>query len=386
MRKRLLFVVNVGWFFVSHRLPIGIAAKKAGYDVHVFAALDPRLDKDTLKTLNAAGLSLHEAPFSRSGYHPFELLRDLRALWRLLRELKPEVVHLVTLKPVLLGGVVARLAGVRRVVIAIPGRGSVFSSKGLRAAARRGLGLLGYRIAYRRGVNKIIIQNAEDRDYFVSKGTFASEDTRLIRGSGVDVRAFHVADEPTSSPVVVVLASRMLREKGIADFVDAANILRSRGVNARFRLVGEPDAGNPHSHTAEELRAWSRGGAVDWIGFKADMAAVFAQSHIVCLPTYYGEGVPKVLIEASASAKPIVTTDTPGCRDIVRHGYNGLLVAPRRPDLLANALTELIDDKEKRLAMGRNGRALVEQEFRIEIVVQQTLDVYEELLASDESS
>ncbi|HWX29154.1 MAG TPA: glycosyltransferase family 4 protein [Steroidobacteraceae bacterium] len=384
MRKRLLFVVNAGWFFISHRLPIAIAAREAGYDVHVFAALDPTLDQNTAKTLDAVGFSLHEAAFSRSGSHPRELLRDLRALWRLLRDLKPEVVHLVTLKPILLGGVAAKLAGVRRVVLAVPGRGSVFSSRGLRAAVRRGLSLLAYRIAYRRGANKVIIQNADDRDYFVSRGIFAQEDTRLIRGSGVELAAFHVADEPASFPVVV-LASRMLREKGIKDFVDAANILRLRGVNARFKLVGEPDTGNPHTHTAEELRAWAHGGAVDWVGFRADMAVVFAQSHIVCLPTYYGEGVPKVLIEAAAAGKPIVTTDTPGCRDIVRHGYNGLLVTPRRPDLLANALAELIDDKEKRLAMGRKGRELVEQEFKIEIVVQQTLDVYKELLAVDES-
>jgi glycosyltransferase involved in cell wall biosynthesis len=172
----------------------------------------------------------------------------------------------------------------------------------------------------------------------------------------------------------------MLREKGIADFVAAAVLLKGQGSNARFVLVGDPDPGNPQSHTREELEAWAASGAVEWWGFRANMNTVFAECHVVCLPTYYGEGVPKVLIEAAASARPIVTTDMPGCRDIVIHGANGLLIPARQPAALAGALASLITNPGLRVQMGRRGRALVESGFTTDIVARETLAIYEMLL------
>lgn len=375
---RLLMVVNVGWFFVSHRLPIAIAAKKAGYEVHIATALDPQLDQRTPQLLASHGLVLHELRLTRSGMHPFELIRAFRDLVRLYDRLRPTVVHLVALKPVLLGGMAARLRRLSRVVLAVPGRGSVFSSRGILAAARRWVVMRMYALAYRKGRSRVIVQNAEDRDYFIERRVFAAADVRLIRGSGVNVAEF-LPEAEAPGPAVVVLASRMLREKGIADFVAAADALKQRGVAARFALVGDPDPGNPHSHTREELEIWARQGAVEWWGFRADMQRVFAQSHVVCLPTYYGEGVPKVLIEAAACARPIVTTDMPGCRDIVLDGYNGLLVAPRDPGELSKALKRLIDDAQLRQEMGQHGRARAVGEFDLTAVIDNTLAIYREL-------
>ena len=378
--RRLLYVVNVGWFFVSHRLPLALAAKKAGYEVHVATALDRDLDAGTRTLLESSGLVVHRLRFSRSGSNPFELLRDFLDLLRLYRRLRPDLVHLVALKPMLLGGMVAKVVGVRRVILAVPGRGSVFSARGLLAALRRGVVTRLYRLAYRRGANRVIIQNAEDRDYFLARRVFAADDIRLIRGSGADISRFKPAPEVGGVPVVV-FASRMLREKGAEDFVAAARLLKGRGVEGRFVLVGDPDPGNPHSHTRAELQAWADGGVVDWWGHRADIGAVFAGCHFVCLPTFYGEGVPKVLIEAAACGRPIVTTDQAGCRDIVRHEHNGLLVPARDVEALAAALERLLRDPALRQQMGARGRALVEAEFSLDIVVRQTLEIYRELLS-----
>jgi glycosyltransferase involved in cell wall biosynthesis len=377
--NRILFVVNVGWFFVSHRLPIAIAAKHAGYEVHVATALDPEQDQNTPQLFAAHGLILHRLQLSRSGAHPLELIKSFRELVRLYRQLDPHLIHLVTLKPVLLGGIAARLLGRRGVILAVPGRGSVFSAKGLLATVRRWVAVLLYKLAYVKNRAKVIIQNEEDKAYFVKRRVFAEQDIRLIRGSGADIERFKVSPEPNGTPVVV-LASRMLKEKGIADFVAAARALKASGVVARFVLVGDPDQGNPHSHTRSELEAWARSGAVEWWGFRADMHTVFAQAHVVCLPTFYGEGVPKVLIEAAASGRAIVTTNMPGCRDIVRHGENGLLVEPRDVAGLAEAIRRLLTDVDLRVAMGLHGRKLVESEFSVNHVVQATLQLYCELM------
>ena len=378
--KTLLLVVNVGWFFMSHRLPIAIAAKNAGYRVHVAAALDAELDQGTESKLSDLGIVLHRLRFSRSGANPIELLRDFIDILRLYLRVRPDVVHLVTLKPLLLGGVAAKLARIKHVVLAVPGRGSVFSAKGLLATFRRWAALVFYRLAYRPGRNRVIVQNVEDRNYFLSRGVFSEADVHLIRGSGVDIRAFMPAPELQSEPLVV-FASRMLKEKGVEDFVAAAEELGKREIRARFALVGDADPGNPHSHTRNELEAWAASGVVEWWGYRSRMCDVFGACQVVCLPTYYGEGVPKALIEAAACARPIVTSDIPGCRDIVRDGYNGFLIKPRDVQGIADAIEKLLRNRELRQRMGVNGRRLVESEFSLEKVISQTLDVYREFVS-----
>jgi glycosyltransferase involved in cell wall biosynthesis len=208
-----------------------------------------------------------------------------------------------------------------------------------------------------------------------------SDSVRLIRGSGVDLTRFSPTPEPDGTPVVL-LATRMLREKGVGEFIEASRRLRTRNVQARFVLVGDVDRENPGSLSAGELRAWAAGGNVEWLGHTDDMPGALAKSHIVCLPSYYREGVPKVLLEAAACGRPVIATDMPGCRDIVRHEKTGLLVAPRDPQSLADAIETLLRDRDSRLKYGKAARALVEAEFSIGAVVEQTLALYEELLSS----
>jgi glycosyltransferase involved in cell wall biosynthesis len=374
-RPRLLFVVNHAGFFISHRLPLALAAGDAGYDVHVATPLS----KHVAKLQSIPGLVWHEIELSRSGLNPRAEWRSFRELCALYRRLAPRVVHHVTSKPVLYGTIAARLTGVWAVVNAISGMGHVHAEGGLSRAVMRTAVSLAYHFALRHPRMRVIVQNREHRQLFVSKHWVHPADVILVPGAGVDVSRFVQRAENTSGQVVIVLASRLLYTKGVEDFVAAARLLRERGVGAHCVLVGEPDSDNPASVPAEVLQRWHGEGVVEYRGRQEDMPAVFAQADIVCLPTYYGEGIPKVLIEAAASALPIVTTDWPGCREIVEHGVNGLLVPIRNPAALSAALETLVRDAGLRRAMGLRGRERAVGDYSLDSVIRRTLLLYREL-------
>jgi len=224
-----------------------------------------------------------------------------------------------------------------------------------------------------------IFQNPEDLKLFIDAGIVKSEKAVLIRGSGVDTSSFIPLPEPEGVPVIL-LASRMLWDKGVGVFVDAVRQLRKDGENCRAVLVGSPDPENPASIPEETLHRWHTEGIVKWWGYRDDMPEVLSETHIVALPTTYGEGVPKVLIEAASSGRAIVATCVPGCREIVRHNINGLLVPPHDSKALAEAIKKLIKDQELRTIMGTRGRKIAEAEFSEEIVVRKTMEVYKNII------
>jgi glycosyltransferase involved in cell wall biosynthesis len=369
--KTLVFVVNHGGYFLSHRLPLALAARQAGYDVHIAT---PR-SRHT-NAIAAAGLSWHEIRLSRSGLNPLAELRTVYDLAQLYRALRPDIVHHVTSKPVLYGTLASRLAGVPAVVNALAGLGHVFIARDLRHTFLRSLIGAGYRLVLRRPNMKVIFQNADDRGVFVASGAVRVADTVLIAGSGVDPEIFKPSMSPDKSRVpLVIFASRMLRSKGLIEFLDAVKLLNGRRVEARYALVGEPDPDNPASMTESDLRS-AQGPNVEYWGRRADMAAIFQEADIVCLPSHR-EGLPKVLIEAASCGLPVVTTDVPGCRDVVRNGENGLLVPLRNPGAIADALETLITRPDLRRSMGAHGRNRVLREFSLSAVIDATLAVYE---------
>ncbi len=374
LRGRLLFLVNDAAFFLSHRLPLALAARAAGMDVHVATPADEASSK-----ISAHGFSFHHVPMSRSGANPLREIRTIGAVVRLLRSLRPDLFHTVTIKPVLYGGIAARLVRQPAVVSAIPGLGSVFTKDGVFASGVRKIIALTYGQALRHRRTKVIFQNPEDLRHFVGAKIVAPSDSVLIRGSGVDLARFPASPLPTDVPVVL-FASRMLRAKGVEEFVGAAERLRERGVVARFVVVGEPDEGNPWRITRDALAAWHRAGIIEWWGRRDDMPNVLSQSYLFCLPSYYGEGLPKALLEAAACGRPLVATDIPGCREIVRPGVNGILVRARDANVLADAILTLIENRPMAVAMGHCSREIAEQEFSVERVAEETLKVYEELI------
>ena len=376
---RVLFVDNDVNSFYSYRIEMARAARDAGFDVHIAAP-----EGKAAQTLLSEGFRFHSVAMTRSGLHPWKELATIAALFSLYRKLQPDLVHHLRLKPVLYGGLAAYGARVPAVVGLLTGLGYVFIAETRKAAVIRRLVTLSCKVAFRHGNQRIIFQNPDDQFVFVQNKILPARQTALIKGSGVDVNTYLPTPEREGVPVVV-LASRMLRDKGVDEFVDAARSLRAAGVPARFVLVGETDPGNPTAIRAEQLRQWADTGVVEWWGHQANMKDVLAQAHVVCLPSLR-EGVPKVLIEAAACGRAIVTTDAPGCREIVRNGENGLLVPVRDSRALAEALRLLVENAPLRAGMGLKGRDIAVQEFSIERVVRETLGVYRELLANGSNS
>lgn len=372
-RSRLLIVLNDARFFLSHRLEIAIRAKAAGYDVHV--ATPPSAD---VQEIVAAGLTHHSYSLTRGKARPLAEIRTAMALWKLFRSVKPDVVHLVTIKPVLFGGIIARMTGVPHVVLAVSGLGFIFLSRGVKARFVRAAVVRLYRSAFRSSSLRVVFQNADDRDELVGATGLDSSKVVRIRGSGVDLAKYLPTSPPAGIPCVV-MASRLLRDKGVFEFVDAARNARQFGDVARFLLAGELDPANPASVTEEELAEWRNGGVVEVLGQCQDVAALFAQASIVVLPSYR-EGLPKVLMEAAACGRPVVTTDAPGCRDAIEPGVTGLLVPVRDSIALAAAIRLLLDDPGLRRSMGLAGRKMAEREFSVERVARLHLEMYRDLL------
>lgn len=375
-RKRLLFVVTEDWYFVSHRLPIARAALAAGYEVFVATRLGEKADAIVREGFVPIGLKR----MRRSGRNPFCELASIAELIVLYRTYRPSIIHHVAMKPVLYGSVAARLAGVAAIVNNVAGLGFVFSSKAVYAKNLRRLvaPLLGFALSQRQALT--IVQNRDDARVLVDEIGVAPDKIRLVKGSGVDLAQFSQTRRE-STPPIVLLASRMIKEKGVEDFVRAAANLREENVAARFVLAGAPDPGNPHSIPEAVLRKYHEDGIVEWWGHRDNIPEIIREAAIVCLPTTYGEGIPKTLIEAAAGECPIVTYDVPGCREIVTNGINGVLVPAGDVGRLAQAIAQLLADPAQRRHMGAQGRKLVEAEFSQGIVVAQTLAIYSELLA-----
>ena len=318
--------------------------------------------------LQEAGFHWQAFPFSRRGINPLTEGGTLLRLANFYRSEKPDLVHHFTIKCVLYGSLAARRVGVPLVVNAITGLGYVFLARNMLASLLRGVVLRLYRRALEG--SEVIFQNPDDLALFEQRGLVKAGQSTLIRGSGIDTDYFRPLPEQGSVPLVV-LPGRLLWDKGVGEFVEAAQRLKDAGVRARFALVGNSDPANPASVPLDRLGTWQKEGVVEWWGWQEDMRSVYALAHIICLPSYR-EGVPRALSEAAACGRPLVATDVPGCREVVLHNRNGLLVRPRDAEALAHALRMLIENPSLRRRMGDEGRHLAETEFSDERITAET--------------
>ncbi len=372
---KVLFFVTEDWYFRSHRLPVARAARDAGFEVVVATRVDTCRD-----TLTQEGFRLIPLQMRRRSKNPLRELAAILEIINIYRRERPDLVHHVALKPVLYGALAARFVGVPAAVNALAGLGYVFSSGQIRAKLLKLFVRAAFRVLLNRQNSVVLLQNPDDRQMLIESKTILPERTALIRGSGVDVQRFRPSPEPDDGPVTVTLVARMLRDKGILEFVEASKFLRQKGIHFRAVLVGTPDPDNPTSIPASQLEVWQTEGLIEWWGQNDDIPGVWAQSHIAVLPSAYGEGVPMSLIEAAACGRPIITTDMPGCREIVQHEQNGLLVPIKDSRALADAICRLIESPDLRRQMGQEGRKLVEEEFSESVVVAQTLNLYQSML------
>lgn len=372
--SRLLFVVTEDWYFWSHRLDLARAATQAGFDVSIATRVT-----DHGERIQREGFRLFPISLFRRSKNPFVEIASVLELVRLYRRERPAIVHHVALKPILYGSLAAWISGVPVVVNAFAGLGYAFTDEKRRGSMTHVYLRRALKILVRLSKSVVILQNKDDRDLLFDEGVIEIQHTRIIPGSGVDTKTFDVRLSVEECPIVM-LASRMLWDKGIGEFVEAARRLKQNGVLARYVLVGRCDEHNPAAIEPAQIRRWVQEGLVEWWEHRDEMSSTLASAAIVVLPSYR-EGLPKVLLEAAACGKPLIATDVPGCRDIVTHEVNGLLVPVRDTAALAAAIDSLLRDSSLRAAMGAAGREAVIRAFSVEKVVGQVVDLYRELLA-----
>lgn len=366
---RLFIVVNEDRFFLSHRKDIAVEAAAMGYDVTVVAK-----DTGREEEIRALGVNFIDLPVNPTGMNIFQELKTFCFLWKLFRREEPHIVHNVGLKQILWGGLAAKLTRIPMLVSAVSGLGVMFSGEKLSLYARAIMRLL--RFSHNRKSVFVIFQNAEDKQLFLDQKVVTPEQLCLIKGSGVNLDEYAYTQEPEGEKVNVIFTARMVKEKGIVTLVDAAELLRKEYEGkVEFWLCGGL-SDNPKAISRDELLALCDGKYIQWLGHRTDVRDLLMRSHIVAFPSYYREGLPKSLIEASAIGRPIVTTDSVGCRDVVEDGINGFLIPIKDAATLADRLRTLLDSKELRVNMGRKSREFAEQYFSIEDVVNTHLDIY----------
>ena len=373
MNKKLFIVVNVDWFFLSHRKDVALAAKEAGWDVTIVTA-----DTGKLEVIETLGLKTINLPMSRSGMNIVQELKTLNWLRKLYKREKPDVVHHVGMKTILWGTLAAKYVRVKGVVNAISGLGGFFAeeNKGLLSKVMPKV----LKFSHNRKNLLCIFQNDDDWGLYVKHGIIKHEQGRFIKGSGVDLNQFCYTPEPETGKIKVMLTARMIVEKGIFLLTEAAERLRKKYEDkVEFLLVGGLDD-HPGAITKEQLEAVCDGSYIQWLGYRTDILDLLKQCHIMAFPSYYMEGLPKSLIEADAIGRPIITSNSVGCKETLVDGYNGFLIQPKDVDALTAKLDLLLSDKELRIKMGKNARKYAEDYFSIEIVKERHLAIYNELL------
>jgi glycosyltransferase involved in cell wall biosynthesis len=373
MAPRILYVVTEDWYFLSHRLPMARAAKEAGYEVHVATRLT-----DGKAAIEQQGFVPHALNWSRGSLSPLGSFSAIVELRRLLRELKPDILHNVSLKPVLLGTTASLGCSATTVVNGVTGLGTLFIGE----AGVSGLTRWAVRFALsrllRRGRSRTIVQNPDDRAFVVALGV-APETVVLIPGSGVDTELLAPLPEPPP-PVTAAYVGRMLADKGVLTLVEAFSLLGQRGVALQLLLAGDCDQENPGSLAPEQLREFAGLYGIHWLGHVADINEVWARAHFAVLASRR-EGLPKSLLEAAACGRAMVATDAPGCREIAIQGETALTVPVGDVGALADAMAKLADDREMRQRFGANARALVESKFSSEAIGRETVALYDQLVA-----
>lgn len=373
MIPKLFIVVNVDYFFLSHRKEIGINALKNGYDVTI-------VTKDTGRRneIEDLGLKFIDLPMNRVGINIFEEIKTLAFLRRLYKRERPDIVHHVGLKTILWGTLAAKITRVNGIINAVSGLGIAFSSETNSIVSYLILRILKFSHNYKNLV--VIFQNDEDKYIFLKNKLIKEEQSERIKGSGVDLELYNYTPEPDDSKIRILLTARMIEEKGIFVFTDAAKKLKYKYIDrVQFLLCGGLDD-NPKAIRESEIKKVCDGEYVQWLGFRTDVLDLLKQCHIVVLPSYYKEGLPKSLIEANAIGRPIITTNSIGCKETVIDGWNGFLIPIKDSDSLSEKLSVLIENKELRQEMGRNSRELAIKEFSVENVVNRHLEIYGRLI------
>lgn len=353
---KILFLATEDWFLKSHFLHLICAARAQGLKPLVAARFGA-----AQHDIAAAGAELCPLPALGRGLSPLTVSQEIGQLRALMADKRPAIVHAIALKPACLTALANPAPGTR-IIYAITGLGHLGVTRGLRERALRGLALAMIAHSARQRDAIILVENSHDQRKFEKRGV--REDRILVLpGAGIDPSAYHVAPEPEAPPLRIGLAARLVRSKGVDCAVDAVQSLRARGLDLTLDIAGRPDGDNPASYSQAEIARWNAAPGVSCLGWVADMKEFWAAKHLALAPSRGGEGLPRALLEAAACGRAIITTSTPGCRDFVRDGDTGLLVAPNNVEQLADAIQRLASDTALRQRLAAAGRSLVERRY-----------------------
>jgi glycosyltransferase involved in cell wall biosynthesis len=375
-KTKILLFANTDWYLYNFRLSLAEKLRYLSYEVVLVSP-----SGDYTNQFEQAGFRWVSLDMNRRSVNPISEILVIKKLIGIYLHEKPDLVHHFTIKSVIYGSLAAKFAGISNIVNAVAGLGFVFTNKSILASVLRPLVKQVLKFSLNGNKSRLILQNPDDQALFLDAELVSNEKTRLIKGSGVNTGRFIPHLKDNNGDVNILLASRLLWDKGIADYVEAARIVKTTHKNVNFLLAGKPDEGNPDSVQGSDLVNWKKEGIIEALGHVENMAERLEDINIVVLPTVYGEGVPRILIEAAAAGIPLVATDVPGCREIVVNDQNGYLVPARDPQSLAEALAILLSDTGLCESMGKAGRKLVLEEFDEKSVLSRTIDVYEEILS-----
>lgn len=374
--NRIFIVTNIDLFFLSNRKEQALVLKDLGYEIHV-------VSKDTGhgEAIKNLGFQFHNLPSSRFGSNVFDELSAIRYLFKIYRLYRPAIINHLGLKPILLGSIAGYWVSKVKIINTFTGLGYLFTIDTFKTRLAKKVLMLVFRILH---VAKFkyfsIFQNHTDLNIFQKLNLVDSSNAAVIKGCGVDVFRYKHTDPTSNERLKILLPSKILFSKGIYEFVEAARILKTTlNIKCEFILCGGVDEGHPFAIKKSEVEQWQEEGLINWLGNQSNMADIFAQSHIVVLPSYR-EGLPRVLLEAGAVGRPIITTDVAGCNEVVENGVNGYIVPVKSAQKLAEAIGLIASDKELRITMGANSRRIIERDYELYNTINQNIEVYKKVL------
>lgn len=370
---KVLFLCNTLEYFYSHRIELALFLERQGYEVHIGCPLNLKKEIGLSKILH-----FHHIPFDRKGLNPLKELSTLLILVVKLNAIKPDLIHAISPKAVILGGIVSQLLKIKYFIALVPGLGNGYNSDGPLSTLKTFIFWTGYKLGLNRGNKKVIFQNMEDRDIFIKKNICKDFESEIVHGSGVDPYVWNLSEFNNEVPIVM-FASRLLIEKGVASFAEMAISLIAKKVNARFAIVGKIDPGSHSSASPEQLTAWEKQGIEIW-GHRQDMPSVLKLASIFCLPSTRREGVPKILLEAASCGKAIVTYDMPGCNIVVENNVSGILIPKGDTRKFQDAIETLLNDPDLRVKIGLAARERVIEKFTLKQIINNTYEVYKQLI------
>jgi len=372
MKKKIIFLVNIDSFFLSHRLPVAKQLLLNGYEVHIATEFTKHK-----KMLSRMGFKTHSINFNRNSLNVFKVISPIFQIFFLIRQIKPNIIHLISLKPIILGGFVSFISPIKSMVISITGLGSMFIRQGILYKIRENIFNLLYRVVFLFPNLKVILQNKDDLNYLVKKTNLKRNKIEIIRGSGVDLKILKFSKIPRNEPIVL-MASRIIEDKGVLEYIKSAQYLKTHNFKGKFYLVGDIDFSNPSAIKKSTINYWHKKKIIHYVKHQVKISKIIKKSSIVVLPSYR-EGFPKIIMEAAACGRPVVTTNVPGCKDAIIKNITGILVPSKNYIALAKAIKDLCDNKKKLEKFGRAARKNAVENFDINYIVSRHLYIYDSL-------